>query len=65
MRRAIPMVLGALALSLTSACTPSIPIPPPGRTDAEKLAAAEALDQRFLDAFNKGDAEALAATYLE
>ena len=63
MRTAIPVVFGALALALTSACTPSIPIPPPGPTDAEKLAAAEALDQRFLEAFNKGDADALAATY--
>ena len=63
MRRAIPVVVGALVLALASACTPSVPIPPPGPTDAEKLAAAEALDQRFLDAFNKGDADALAATY--
>ena len=63
MRKAIPVVVGALVLALTSACTPSVPIPPPGPTDAEKLAAAEALDQRFLEAFNKGDAEALAATY--
>jgi uncharacterized protein (TIGR02246 family) len=63
MRRAIPVLAGALIISLTSACTPSVPIPPPGPTDAEKLAAADALDQRFFDAFNKGDADALAARY--
>jgi ketosteroid isomerase-like protein len=40
-----------------------VPAVPPGPTDAEKLAAAEALDQRFLEAFNKGDVDALMATY--
>jgi ketosteroid isomerase-like protein len=63
MRRAFSLVVGALAVSFTSACTPSVPIPPPGPSDAEKVAAAEALDQRFLEAFNKGDADGVAATY--
>ena len=63
MRRAIPVVVGALVLATASACTPSVPIPPPGPTDAEKVAAAEALDQRFFEAFNKGDVDALMATY--
>ena len=62
MRRAILIAVGLAAITL-NACTPSVPIPPPGPTDAEMLAAAEALDQRFFDAFNKGDADALAATY--
>lgn len=62
MRRAISLVLG-LAVVLLSACAPATPAVPPGPTDAEKLSAAEALDQRFLDAFNKGDVDALMATY--
>ena len=63
MRRAIPVILGALVVSLVSACTPSVPIPPPGPTDAEKVAAAAALDQKFFEAFNKGDVDALMALY--
>ena len=63
MRRAISVILGGLVLSVVSACTPSVPIPPPGPTEAEMVAAADALDERFLDAFNKGDADALMATY--
>jgi ketosteroid isomerase-like protein len=62
MRRAMNLVLGLAIVSL-SACTPSVPIPPPGPTDAEKVAAADALDQRFLEAFNKADTDALMATY--
>ncbi len=62
MRRAILAVIGLITLAV-SACAPAAPAVPPGPTDAEKLAAAEALDQRFLEAFNKGDVDGLAATY--
>lgn len=62
MRRAMSLVLGLAIVSL-SACTPSVPIPPPGPTDAEKVAAAETLDQKFFEAFNKGDADAMMALY--
>lgn len=34
-----------------------------GPTTAEKMAAAEALDRRYVEAFNKDDADALMATY--
>ena len=62
MRRAIYAVLGFAAISL-SACAPAPPATPPGPTEAELLAAADALDKRFVEAFNKGDAEALMAAY--
>jgi uncharacterized protein (TIGR02246 family) len=48
---------------VAAACSPAAPPAPAGPTPAEMVSAANALDQRFLDAFNKGDAEALAATY--
>lgn len=54
------------SLLVAAACAPAPPPPPPapaGPTPAEMKSAADALDQRFLDAFNKGDAEAIAATY--
>jgi ketosteroid isomerase-like protein len=63
MRRTIHGVFVVVALSLSGACTPSVPIPPPGPTEAEMISAADALDERFLDAFNKGDLDALTATY--
>jgi ketosteroid isomerase-like protein len=62
MRRVIYAVLGCAAIVL-SACAPAAPVTPPGPTEAELLAAADALDLRFLDAFNKGDVDALMATY--
>jgi ketosteroid isomerase-like protein len=62
MKRMMNLVLGLAVVGL-SACAPATPPAPAGPTDAEKIAAAEALDQRFVDAFNKGDVEALLATY--
>jgi ketosteroid isomerase-like protein len=62
MRKAMCLVLGLAMVSL-SACAPAAPPAPVGPTDAEKIAAADALDQRFLDAFNKGDVDGLMATY--
>lgn len=62
MRRVMNLVLG-LAVVCLSACTPAAPVVPPGPTDAEKVAAADALDKSFLDAFNKGDVDALMAMY--
>jgi len=63
MRRVCQSVMVVSAMSLTGACTPAPPAAPPGPTPAEMVAAADALDQRFLDAFNKGDTDAIAATY--
>lgn len=65
MRRPIVSMFLASFL-VAAACAPAPPPPPPapaGPTPAEMKSAADALDQRFADAFNKGDAEALAATY--
>ena len=66
MRRMIRASLCLSAVMLYSACAPAAPPPPAtpaGPTPDEMVAAANALDQRFLDAFNKGDADALMATY--
>lgn len=62
MRRAINLVLGLAVVSL-SACAPAPPAVPPGPTDAEMVAAANALDKGFLEAFNKGDVDGLMAAY--
>lgn len=62
MRRAIYAVLSCAAISM-SACAPVPPAAPPAPTEAELLAAAEALDKQFVEAFNKGDVDALMATY--
>lgn len=43
------------ACALGSACTPDT------QSDSEMVAAARALDQAFVDAFNRGDAEALSS----
>jgi ketosteroid isomerase-like protein len=53
-------VVGAL---MFTACAPAAPPAPAGPTPAELTAAASALDRQFLDAFNKGDVDALMATY--
>ena len=53
-------------ITLFVACAPAPPPPPAapaGPTPAELKTAAEELDQKFLAAFNKGDAAALMATY--
>jgi uncharacterized protein (TIGR02246 family) len=51
-----------LALALSGACAPAAP--PEPDTEA-MIAAAEALDQQFLAAFNAGDGAAMAALYAE
>jgi ketosteroid isomerase-like protein len=53
-------VCAAATIFLGSACAPS---QPPGPTAAEMVSAADAVDQAFLEAFNKGDVDALMATY--
>lgn len=64
MRR--PILSMFLTAVLTAACAPPPPpppAPPAGPTPAEMVSAANALDQRFADAFNKADVDALMATY--
>ena len=66
MRRAICALVSVAAFAVFSACAPPPPPPPPppaGPTPAEMVAAANALDQRFMDAFSKGDVEGVMATY--
>jgi ketosteroid isomerase-like protein len=65
MRRMIRASLCVSAVMFYSACAPAAPPPaaPAGPTPAEMVAAAHALDQRFIDAFNKGDVDGLMATY--
>jgi len=65
MRRVICAVVGIMVITVGSACTQAPPAPaaPAGPTPAEMVAAANALDQRFVDAFNKADVDALMATY--
>ena len=53
-------VCAAATIFLASACAP---VRPSGPTAAEMVAAADAVDKAFLDAFNKGDVDALMATY--
>lgn len=65
MRRPISSMLLASVL-VAAACAPAPPAPPPapaGPTPAEMVSAANALDQRFSEAFNKGDAAAAMALY--
>lgn len=62
MRQPKNLVLG-LAVFLLGACAPAAPATPPGPTDAEKVAAADALDKQFIEAFNKQDVDALMAMY--
>jgi ketosteroid isomerase-like protein len=63
MRSPIPFVLAVGVLAATLACAPAPPPPPAGPTPAEMVAAADALDRQFLDAFNKGDVDAVTALY--
>jgi ketosteroid isomerase-like protein len=63
MRRALWAAVCVSAILMGSACAPQAPAPPPGPTPAEMVAAADALDQRFREAFNKADVDALMATY--
>ncbi|HQX83357.1 MAG TPA: nuclear transport factor 2 family protein [Vicinamibacterales bacterium] len=62
MRRTLLAMVVTIVVA-ASACAPAAPAVPAGPTPAEMMAGADALDARFLAAFNKGDAEALADTY--
>ena len=63
MQRPIVSMLLASVL-VAAACAPAPPPPPPaGPTPAEMVSAADALDKRFLEAFNKNDAAAAMALY--
>ncbi len=63
MRRAILAVLGLALVTAVTGCAPAPPAAPAGPTPAQLVAAADALDRQFLDAFNKGDTDAIMATY--
>ena len=66
MRRAICALVSVAAFAVSSACAAPPPPPPPapaGPTPAEMVAAADALDQRFMEAFSKGDVDGVMATY--
>ncbi|MCU0622147.1 MAG: nuclear transport factor 2 family protein [Gemmatimonadales bacterium] len=57
MRHALPLAALAATLLVAAGCAPKGPAP------AEMVAAAEALDKAYVDAFNRDDADALMATY--
>ena len=57
MRPVPPLVTLATALALVAGCAPKPP------SAAEMVAAAEALDRAYVDAFNRDDADALMANY--
>lgn len=66
MRAAFRLTTCVAALALAGACSsrePSRADTPGGPTPAEMIAGADALDRRFVDAFNQDDADALMATY--
>ena len=63
MRRTILAAAVVGAMTMFTACAPTAPPAPAGPTPAELTAAAEALDRQFMDAFSKGDVDALMATY--
>lgn len=60
MIRYLAVCSSVLALTLVSACAPA---PPPEPDTSAMVAAADELDQRFLAAFNAGDAAAMAVMY--
>lgn len=63
MRRITRLSLCLALLTVFAACAPAPPAAPAGPTPAELKTAADELDQKFLTAFNKGDAPGLMATY--
>ena len=66
MRRAICALVSVAAFAVSSACTAPPPPPPPtpaGPTAAEMVAAAAAIDLRYMEAFSKGDVDGVMATY--
>lgn len=65
MQRAVSAVVCLSAILVMGACAAPAPAPAPpaGPSPAELVSAADALDKQFLEAFNKGDAEAVSALY--
>ncbi len=63
--RALSSLAVAVVVAGAVACAPQPQVAPTpaGPTPGQMVAAANALDQAFVDAFNKGDADALAALY--
>jgi len=57
MHNAFRTTVCLMALAVSAACAPKGPAP------AEMVAAADAVDQKFLDAFNKPDLDALMTTW--
>jgi uncharacterized protein (TIGR02246 family) len=60
--KSIRVLSAGVAMAMTACAAPSPPSPA-GPTPADQVKAAAALDQAFVEAFNRGDAEALAALY--
>jgi ketosteroid isomerase-like protein len=63
MRPALHFTTWVAVLALAGACAPQKPAAAGSATPEAMLAAAAALDSQFVDAFNRGDADALMATY--
>ena len=57
------IIRSALAAGLVVVVTACAPAAPKGPTPEEMVAAANALDQKFLEAFNKADLDGLMAVY--
>lgn len=62
MRRVLALTTVVAVLGFVGACAQAVPPAPAPDTDA-MVAAADALDQSFLEAFNRGDAAAIAELY--
>jgi ketosteroid isomerase-like protein len=60
MKKSILAAFVAAAALYTTGCTPPAP---KGPTDAELIAMADSLDHAFVEAYNKGDADAIMALY--
>jgi ketosteroid isomerase-like protein len=63
MRRTLRALVCVSAMAMGSACAPQAPAAPQGPSPADMVAAANALDQQFSEAFNKADVDAVMATY--
>ena len=57
MRHPLPLILVCGVAGLLDACSPTV------ETPEEMIAEAKALDQRFVEAYNRGDADAVMETY--
>jgi ketosteroid isomerase-like protein len=62
MRRLLPVV-GLAFAAFAASCAPPAPPTPAKPSAADMVAAADALDRQFLDAFNRADVDAMMATY--